>query len=98
MYEGGDSETESNIPIFYIHTLKKCLSLIPGYAEDFMDTISEEMRLCPNLVNPVFESNFINVEKKVARHKLIQSEPVIYRIVLFINLILTVFGHIISAF
>ena len=45
MYEGSDSKTETNIPIFYIHSLNECLSLIPDYAEDFMDKISEEMRL-----------------------------------------------------
>ena len=73
MYEGIDSETKTNIPIFYIHSFNECLYLIPGYAGDFMDKISEEMRLWPNLEYPVFESNVINVEKKVARYKLIQS-------------------------
>ena len=97
MYEGSDSETESNIPLFYIHSLNECLPIVPRYAEDFMEIISEEMRLWPNLEYPgiVFDSNAINVEKKVARHKFFQSfilslnvksetpiqEPTIYGIV-----------------
>ena len=45
MYEGSDSETESNIPAVYIHSLNECLSIIPGYAEDFMEKIPEHIRL-----------------------------------------------------
>ena len=73
MYEGSDSETESNIPVFYIHSLNACLSIIPVHAEDFMEKIFEHMRLWPNLEYPIFDNNVINVEKKVARHKLIRS-------------------------
>ena len=55
--DGSDSETESSIPVLYINSLNKCLSLITGDAEDFMYKISEEMILWPNLKYHVFGSN-----------------------------------------
>ena len=64
--DGSDSETESSIPVLYINSLNKCLSLITGDAEDFMYKISEKMTLWPNLKYHVFGSKVINREMRVA--------------------------------
>ena len=53
IYEGSDSETESNIPIHHIHSLN---TLWIGDAEDIMFQKQEQMELWPNLDYPLFES------------------------------------------
>ena len=71
--DGSDSETESNIPVLYINSIIKCLSLISGDAQDFMYKISEEVTLWPNLKYHVFESNVINREKRVSNIKSLKA-------------------------
>ena len=73
VFDGSDSETESNIPIYHIHSLDEGLSLLIGDTEDFMFQIQAEMQLWPNLEYSLFGMDTINTEKKVARHMLIQS-------------------------
>ena len=71
--DGSDTETESNIPVLYINSLNKCLSLITGDAEDFMYKISEEMMLWPYLKYHVFGSNVINREMGVVNIKSLKA-------------------------
>ena len=73
IYEGSDSETDSTIPIYHMHSLNDYLSLWTGDAEDFIFKTQERMQLWPNLEYLLFEINIVNEENKVARHKLIQS-------------------------
>ena len=73
LFDGADSETESNIPIFYIKSSNECLSLITSDAENFMCQIHEEMQLWPYLEYLLFQMDIVNKEKKAARHKLMQS-------------------------
>ena len=44
IYEGSDSETELEIPILYIHSLNKSISMWRSDAEDFMHQIQEELQ------------------------------------------------------
>ena len=65
VFDGSDSETESNIPIYHIHGLNEGLSLLIGDVADFIFQIQEEMQLWPNLEFPLFRMVTINTEKKV---------------------------------
>ena len=58
--EGRDSETELNIPIFYIHSLNERLSLWASDVEACMHQIQEEMHLLPELEYPLFDKEVIN--------------------------------------
>ena len=71
--DGKFSETESNIPVLYINSIIKCLSLISGDAQDFMYKISEEVTLWPNLKYHVFGSNVINRKKRVTNIKSLKA-------------------------
>ena len=70
--DGSDSETESNIPVLYINSLIKCLSLISGDAQDFMYKLNE-VTLWPNLKYHAFGINVINREKRVANIKSLKA-------------------------
>ena len=71
--DGSDSETESNIPVLYINSVNKRLSLTTEDAEDFMYKISEKMTLWPNLKYHEFKRNVINREKRVANMKSLKA-------------------------
>ena len=64
MYDGDDSKTEFEIPIFFINSLNECLSLTTSGAEDFMYEIQEEMCFRRNFEYPLFQLDSVNTEKK----------------------------------